>query len=617
MREIQSVTQLQNDDQFVSNTFRRALLPALLAIGGVLASTLANSLIAGNLLGDEALAVLSLVNPVYFVFATIGSLAGAGAASYAAWCTGRDDSTGCHAAVTFAALLSLGVSLGLALLGLVFLDPLMVVLGAEGDLLASTRQYAAIYLFSGIGIAGIYPPYFLLKLEGRNRLSMALFLGLAVACVGLECLCVLAFDMGLAGIAWGCTLANVGTALIGWGFLLGRRSSFRLCSPKMLGQAVPRMLMAGSPAALNNLCSVLRGVAMNLMIAALAGKAGLSAFSIVSMAMNLSLIFINGLTQTTGPFVGVFTSEKDHVSLRQLEREALKMGLLLIIPVSVALAVLARPFCLIFGVTAAETLELSVPAVRIFAVSLPFAMLSTILMNYYLSAGRTWLANLLTACRAYLLLVGALHLLTVPLGIHGVWLSFTVAELLSWVVLCAALLIFRRKHPHLRGLLLIDQRYDEEARFISFSVNSTQEDIMNASLRITAFCEEKALPPDKTMLISLSLEEMLLSIKDHCFPEDEETINVRILIGPGDVAEASIVLRIRCSGEPFNPIDYYEKHHAKAAAQQDLDEVDELDELELLLEDLDDSLGIGMILACAPSVDYKTTFGVNNLTIII
>ena len=140
---------------------------------------------------------------------------------------------------------------------------------------------------------------------------------------------------------------------------------------------------------------------------------------------------------------------------------------------------------------------------------------------------------------------------------------------------------------------------------------------MDASQRISAFCEEKELPPDKTMLISLSLEEMLISIKDHCFPEDEETINVRILIGPGDVASASIVLRIRCSGAPFNPIDYYEKHRAEAVAQQDLNKIDEVGEMERLLEDLDDSLGIGMILACAPSVDYKTTFGVNNLTIII
>ena len=33
------------------------------------------------------------------------------------------------------------------------------------------------------------------------------------------------------------------------------------------------------------------------------------------------------------------------------------------------------------------------------------------------------------------------------------------------------------------------------------------------------------------------------------------------------------------------------------------------------MDSLDDSLGIAMIVAAAPAVDYQTTFGVNNLTI--
>ena len=115
------------------------------------------------------------------------------------------------------------------------------------------------------------------------------------------------------------------------------------------------------------------------------------------------------------------------------------------------------------------------------------------------------------------------------------------------------------------------------------------------------------------MLISLSLEEMLVSIKEHCFPEDEgQTFSIRILLTPGETPERpDIILRIRCAGAPFNPIDYYERHRAETLSNG------ELDELDGLLEGLDDSLGIAMIVAAAPVVDYKTTFGVNNLTIVI
>lgn len=609
MSQTQLAGGLHDSSRFISNTFRRALLPAILSVGGVMASTLANSLIAGNLLGHETLAVLSIVNPVYFVFATIGSLAGAGAASLAAWCTGRDDREGCSAAVTLAAVLSLGVSLLLAALGTLFPGQLARLLGADGALVKPVRQYLSVYLFAGIGIAGVYPPYFLLKLEGRHRLSMGLFLFLAAASVGLELYCVLALDMGLTGVALGCTVANVVTALAGWGFLLGRKSAFRLCSVRAVRPHIPAVLTAGSPAALNNLCSVLRTVALNLTIAALAAQEGLSAFSVVSMAGNFSLVLINGLTQTTSPFVGVFTSERDGASLRQIEGQAVKLGLGLIVPAAVLLAALAEPFCRLFGISDARTLSLAVPAVRLFALSLPPAMLSSVAMNYYLSAQRTWLANLLTVCRAYVFPVLSARLLSAVWGLSGVWLSFTAAELLAWLALLAALIVFLRRHPALHGPLLLERRY-EEGRYIAFSVRSDPAEIVDASQRISDFCAENELDVRQSMMIALSLEEMLVSIQEHCFPEERDRdINVRILIAPGTGEEPSIVLRIRCSGRPFNPIDYYERRKAETAGSAD--------ELDGLLEGLDDSLGIAMIVSAAKVVDYKTTFGVNNLTVIL
>lgn len=596
---------LQDSRRFLTGAFRRALLPAMLSMGGVMASTLADRLIAGNFVGGSALAVLSVVSPIYYVFATVGSLAGAGVSSVAAWCVGRDDREGCDAAVTLAALLSLGLSLALALAGRLFLTPLSTLLGAGGELAEPVRQYAGIYLFAGVGIAGIYPPYFLLKLEGRHRQSSALFLGLAAACAGLELWFVAGLGMGLNGVALGCTLANVGTALAGWRLLL--RGSFRLCRLSRIWTQAPRFLTAGSPAALNNLCSVLRTVALNLTLAAQAGALGLSAFSVVSMAANLSLVLVNGLAQTTGPFVGVFTGERDCGSLRQIERQALWTGLALSLPAAGALAALAGPFCALFG---AGDNPLAPPAAAWFGLSIPFAMLSTILMNYYLSAGRTWLANLLTLCRSYLLMVPCAALLSRRMGAGGVWLSFTLAEVLSWAVLAGALAAFRRVRPGLSGVLLLDRRYEESGRAAAFSVRSRVDEILEASRRISAFCEENALDPKRSMLISLSLEEMLVSIKEHSFPrEEDQDISIRIFLLPGGTPEdrETIVLRIRCSGVPFNPIDYYERRRQSAAGSGGLD----------LLDSLDDSLGIAMIAAAASSVDYKTTFGVNNLTVVL
>ncbi|MEG1072182.1 MAG: MATE family efflux transporter [Oscillospiraceae bacterium] len=594
-------TALQDNDAFLSRTFRHHLLPAILSVAGVTASTMANSLVAGNLLGHEALAVMSVVSPIYFIFATVGALVGVGGASVAAWATGHEDPGGVDRAFTFSCILITAISLVLTALGLLFLDPFVRMLGASEELAPLCRQYAFWFLLGGVGTAGIYLPFNFLKLEGRLRISILLFLSMAAMNIGLDFLLVMVFDLGIVGIAMATSLSALTAFAIGMLCLLGKKSSFSLCPVKGHWRESLTLLKSGSPASLNNLSNTMRTLCLNLILFPLAGSLGLSVFSIVTTAANLALTVISGAGQTTAPFVGVFVHERDNASIRQLERKALTLGTLLVAVVAALFALFARPFCGLFGVTDPQVLVLSTQAVMLFSLSLVPSLISTVLLNYYQASGNTAIANIFTLCRAFGFVVLGAFLLSRFMGLPGVWLAFTLAELLSWGVLWLILSVSRKLHPEQRGLFLLDRRYEESGTYISFSVLSQEEDIMNASTKISEFCEHNQLDTRRSMLISLALEEMLISISSHCFQDGKlQEMNVRIIIVPDEVREEHvIVLRIRCSGTPFNPIAYYE-----SCRQQNPDE-------------FDDSVGIKMIVKSAHSVDYKSTFGINNLTIIL
>lgn len=55
-----------------------------------------------------------------------------------------------------------------------------------------------------------------------------------------------------------------------------------------------------------------------------------------------------------------------------------------------------------------------------------------------------------------------------------------MSMVLSWAVLLAALVLFRRRPPELRGILLLDRRF-EEGQFVSFSVHTALDEILDAS----------------------------------------------------------------------------------------------------------------------------------------
>ena len=137
---------------------------------------------------------------------------------------------------------------------------------------------------------------------------------------------------------------------------------------------------------------------------------------------------------------------------------------------------------------------------------------------------------------------------------------------------------------------------EKNGSFIAFVVKTTVEDISDKVKRIGEFCEKNNLNIKEKTLVMLSMEEMMMSIKDHCFEgEVDEVMDVRIFV------DDEIILRIRNRGKLFNPIDYYESQEKE-------------DELDFAMSD---ALGIEMISKAAKSVYYKSTFGINNLTVII
>ena len=153
---------------------------------------------------------------------------------------------------------------------------------------------------------------------------------------------------------------------------------------------------------------------------------------------------------------------------------------------------------------------------------------------------------------------------------------------------CARLVAIARG---MSGVLLLDERDSREGKAIAFSVLSNIGAIMEASEKISVFCEQNRLDPKRSILISLSLEELLISISEHAFDEGETgSMDIR-LFATGD----DVVMRIRNGGREFDPIKFFENNP----------------------NDIDQCLGIQIIVMGAKEVKYTRTLGVNNLTVLI
>jgi anti-sigma regulatory factor (Ser/Thr protein kinase) len=228
------------------------------------------------------------------------------------------------------------------------------------------------------------------------------------------------------------------------------------------------------------------------------------------------------------------------------------------------------------------------------ALSLNLAFINSIMINYFNAIRRVFIANILVVSRLVLFMVLPAYLLFSSMGIYAVWISLIAAEALTLSLVLPLLRIVRRRQSQLSKYLLLDNTLIQNSKVIDFSVKSTVTDITSAAAKISGFCEENEVSPKKIMRISLAIEEMLLLINEFSFsPDRTQYTDVRIMVTP-----ESIVLRIRNSGAYFNPVRYYyENKDTEAGAQR--------------------TLGMVMILKMAVSVEFRETFGMNNLIITI
>jgi hypothetical protein len=197
---------------------------------------------------------------------------------------------------------------------------------------------------------------------------------------------------------------------------------------------------------------------------------------------------------------------------------------------SILVSLFARQICVLFGLTYSGQQRVAIPALIISSLSLIAAIVNNIFTYYYMTTGRTQIANKITLCRDWYALYCSLCIIQI-LGVYGIWISFLASEVLT---LLAALIFARqvlRKEKDLRGMLLLDNRDIEQGRYISFSVATNVEAVVESSAKISEFCENCSLNPRQSMIVSLAIEKILILMVQHVFADKkDDSIDVKIFV---------------------------------------------------------------------------------------
>ena len=584
--------ELRRNNFFLKTVYGKYVIASVLSMLAASMGGMIDTVIVGRFLGETGLAAMSLVSPVYLFYYTIGAVIGMGGSIAANLYIGKNDYEAYRQVFSLSFWMTAVVCVVTTSAALLFIEPLLSLLGGEG----LVKEYAADYLFwyiiGGSGTLFIYLPLNFLKCEGKPEDSSLLFLmssGLNVALTWLFMSPICGMGMKGASIATGLSMSL--TALIGLYLLFCRTCNIRLVKMRPTVRMMGEILVCGSPNGCNNLLNALKILLINGMLLRIGAAVYLPVFSLVKSVSDLVTGVIVGVASALMPIVGVFLGEKDAGSIRRVCQRAMRVGGVLTVAASALTALFPGLFCLIFNIREPSAVYGSRWAMLCLAVSFLFAFPNLMMTGYFNTIRRPMLSNLILSLRLLVYLAPAVLLFGSLAGAEGIWGALAAADALTLCTVLLAARKLRRRSPELDEYLL-DTSLEGEGE-ISFSVRNTMEEVMFTSNEITRFCEASGISVKKTMQVSLAIEEMLTVIISYCIPsKTDQFIDLRIMKKGEEV-----LLCIRNAGKIFDPVSFYEEN-------RDNEEMEER------------VLGIKLIVGTAKEIKFRETFGMNNLLIL-
>ncbi len=390
-------------------------------------------------LGTRATGAVNVVLSLMSIIQAIGFTFGMGAGAIVSKLLGERKQKEADEVASSSFFISGAVGLLILGFGLLFLTPLLWLLGAtaeaDGGLttLDYARQYSRFILISAPFMCMSFVMNNLLRAQGKALLSMVGLVTGAVINVALDPLFIYAFGWGMTGAA----LATCISQLISFGLLLymflSKRTIARLkvTSISKKFAVYGDVILTGFPSFCRQILASLCTVLLNWAVKPYDG--GLAALGVVQKVFMFAFSISLGLGQGYQPMLGYNYSAKryDRVKSGYLFTLAVATGLMTVF--AITCAIFAPNIIRAFLKDNENAVDIGVTALRLQCVCMPLLGFNFMAAVTYQVVGNKAIAALLSVSRQGLFYIPAVLILPRVLKLFGVQCSQSVSDFCSFL----------------------------------------------------------------------------------------------------------------------------------------------------------------------------------------
>ena len=386
-------------------------------------------------LGESQMGAISVVYPLGQVVVGLGLLFGNGAASYISRLLGRGDKENADKVASTALYSSVSVGAVIIIISMVFLHPILKLLGATDSILPYAATYAGIYIVSCIFNVFNVTMNNIVTSEGAAKTTMCALLTGAVLNIALDPLFIYVFDLGVAGAAIATAISQVVSTCVYLTYIFRKKSvfHFRVKDCTYTKETMSEIFKIGIPTLV---FQILTSVSISLINNAAGdyGDSAIAGMGVVTRLISMGSLSVFGFIKGFQPIAGYSYGAKKFDRLH----EAIKTSILW-----------STAFCVIFGVILAlfptaivsqftkgdaEMIRIGATSLRANGISIMLFGFYTVYSSLFLALGKGREGFILGACRQGICFIPVILLLPIVWGLNGIMYAQPIADVLSAVI---------------------------------------------------------------------------------------------------------------------------------------------------------------------------------------
>ena len=385
-------------------------------------------------LGTSQMGAISVVYPLGQVVVGLGLLFGNGAASYLSRLLGNGDKEKADKVASTALYSSITVGAIMIIFSVIFLQPILKLLGATDSIMPYAITYASIYIVSCIFNVFNVTMNNIVTSEGAAKTTMLALMAGAILNIGLDPVFIYVLDMGVAGAAIATAISQIVSTLVYLTFVLRKKSvyNFKIKNCTFTKEIMSEIFKIGIPTLVFQILTSLSISLVNTQARPYGDSviAGMGAVTrVVSMGFQ--------------PIAGYSYGAKKFDRLHEAIKTSIIWSTVFCVIYGLVLTVFSKGIISQFTKGDLEMIRVGTQSLRINGISFILFGFYTVYSSLFLALGKGLAGFILGACRQGICFVPVILILPMFWGINGILYVQPIADVLS-----AIITIFMALHLH-------------------------------------------------------------------------------------------------------------------------------------------------------------------------